>query len=106
MVQAAEHRSSNNLPNALNLSAHWGILAQGKVRAVLVVAQQIGEAFPWDETPRYLARDRDGIYGTTVRRRIRGIGHSGPADLARVDPGKMGMRSDSSARSGGRASTT
>jgi putative transposase len=26
-------------------------------------AQQIGEAFPWDEAPRYLLRDRDSIYG-------------------------------------------
>ncbi len=26
-------------------------------------AQQIVEAFPWDTAPRYLLRDRDGIYG-------------------------------------------
>ncbi len=25
--------------------------------------QQIAEAFPWDTAPRYLLRDRDGIYG-------------------------------------------
>jgi hypothetical protein len=24
--------------------------------------QQIREAFPWDQTPRYLLRDRDAIY--------------------------------------------
>ena len=27
-------------------------------------AHQLVEAFPWDSAPRYLLRDRDGIYGT------------------------------------------
>ncbi len=27
------------------------------------IAQQLTEAFPWTEAPRYLIRDRDGIYG-------------------------------------------
>jgi hypothetical protein len=26
-------------------------------------AQQVVEAFPWNEAPRYLVRDRDRIYG-------------------------------------------
>jgi putative transposase len=26
--------------------------------------QQMREAFPWDQAPRYLRRDRDAIYGT------------------------------------------
>ena len=34
-------------------------------------AQQIVEAFPWDEAPAYLLRDRDGICGEEVQRRIR-----------------------------------
>jgi len=38
------------------------------------VAQQITEAFPWNEAPRYLIRDRDGIYGAAVRRRLRAMG--------------------------------
>jgi hypothetical protein len=38
------------------------------------IAQQITEAFPWDETPRYLIRDRDGIYGAVVPRRLRAMG--------------------------------
>jgi transposase InsO family protein len=38
------------------------------------IAQQITEAFPWNETPRYLIRDQDGIYGPTVRRRLRAMG--------------------------------
>src|SRR5262245_59279370 len=38
------------------------------------VARQIVEAFPWDEAPRYLVRDRDTVYGEVVRRRLRGLG--------------------------------
>ena len=38
------------------------------------VARQIVEAFPWDETPRYLLRDRDGVYGQAVKRRLRRFG--------------------------------
>ena len=36
-------------------------------------AQQIVEAFPFDTAPRYLLRDRDGIYGDTVKRRIKSL---------------------------------
>ena len=38
------------------------------------VARQITEAFPWSEAPRYLIRDRDGIYGAIVTRRLRAMG--------------------------------
>ena len=38
------------------------------------IARQITEAFPWNEAPRYLIRDRDGIYGSVVRRRLRAMG--------------------------------
>jgi transposase InsO family protein len=37
-------------------------------------AQQIVEAFPWDVAPRYLLRDRDGVYGEEFVRRVEGIG--------------------------------
>jgi len=30
------------------------------------IARQITEAFPWDDAPQYLIRDRDRIYGTIV----------------------------------------
>ena len=30
------------------------------------IARQITEAFPWNEAPRYLVRDRDQIYGSLV----------------------------------------
>src|ERR1700716_912640 len=38
------------------------------------VARQITEAFPWDEAPHYLIRDRDRIYGIVVTRRLRAMG--------------------------------
>jgi transposase InsO family protein len=37
-------------------------------------AQQITEAFPWDEAPRYLLRDRDEVYAAEFRRRVRNMG--------------------------------
>ena len=36
-------------------------------------AQQIVEAFPFDSAPRYLIRDRDSIYGTRFRNRVRSL---------------------------------
>jgi transposase InsO family protein len=38
------------------------------------VARQITEAFPWNEAPRYLIRDRDRIDGIVVTRRLRSMG--------------------------------
>src|SRR3984893_10997501 len=38
------------------------------------VARQITEAFPWNEAPRYMIRDRDLIYGSVVMRRLRAMG--------------------------------
>jgi putative transposase len=37
-------------------------------------AQQMVEAFPWDEAPQYLLRDRDRVYGTDFRQRVRNMG--------------------------------
>jgi len=37
-------------------------------------AQQIVEAFPHEEAPRFLLRDRDSIYGGKFRRRVQGLG--------------------------------
>jgi putative transposase len=37
-------------------------------------AQQVIDAFPWDEAPRYLLRDRDCIYSATFRLRVRHMG--------------------------------
>ena len=38
------------------------------------IARQITEAFPWDEAPVYLIRDRDRAYGTIFVRRVRAMG--------------------------------
>ena len=45
-------------------------------------AQQITEAFPFDEAPRYMIRDRDGIYGDFFRKRVKNIG----IDEVRIAP--------------------
>src|SRR5207245_7452473 len=35
------------------------------------IARQITEVFAWNEAPRYLIWDRDGVYGAAVTRRLR-----------------------------------
>ena len=37
-------------------------------------AQQLREAFPFDQIPRYLLRDRDGIFGSEFRRDVKAMG--------------------------------
>lgn len=37
-------------------------------------AQQMVEAFPFDSVPRYVIRDRDGIYGSGFRSRVHSMG--------------------------------
>ena len=54
------------------------------------IAQQIIEAFPWDEAPRYLIRDRDRLYGAVCRRRIRAMGIRDKP----ISPGSTHMRSE------------
>jgi hypothetical protein len=36
--------------------------------------QQLREAFPFDQLPRYLLRDRDAIFGDEFREQVRGMG--------------------------------
>jgi len=50
---------------------HFNITAHP---TALWTAQQITEAFPFDEAPRYLLRDRDGSYGEAFRKRIKNMG--------------------------------
>ena len=38
------------------------------------IANQLTEACGWEQTPRYLIRDRDGAYGEIFVRRVRSIG--------------------------------
>ena len=60
------------------------ILQHGRRRLVRVgitssptpewIAGQVTEAFPWDEAPKNLVRDRDRAYGLDYKRRIRAMG--------------------------------
>jgi hypothetical protein len=52
------------------------------------VARQITEAFPWNEVPRYMIRDRDRIYSNVVTRRLRAMGIR-DRPLHRRRPGRM-----------------
>jgi transposase InsO family protein len=38
------------------------------------IAGQVTDAFPWEEAPRHLLRDRDGVFGSAYTRRIRAMG--------------------------------
>jgi transposase InsO family protein len=38
------------------------------------IARQITDAFPWDEAPEYMIRDRDGCYGQAVTKRLAAMG--------------------------------
>jgi transposase InsO family protein len=38
------------------------------------IAGQVTDAFPWEEAPRHLLRDRDGAFGSAYTRRIRAMG--------------------------------
>ncbi len=38
------------------------------------IARQITDAFPWNEAPRHLIRDRDAVYGQVVTRRLKTMG--------------------------------
>jgi transposase InsO family protein len=38
------------------------------------IANQLTEAFPWDEAPQHLIRDRDGAYGSSYIRRVHAMG--------------------------------
>jgi putative transposase len=37
-------------------------------------AQQIVDAFPYEEVPRFLLRDRDGVYGEQFQTRVKNMG--------------------------------
>jgi putative transposase len=57
-------------------------------------ALQLTQAFPFDTAPRFIIRDRDGIYGDAVRRAIASLGSEGlakdsPAGRA-VEPSELG----------------
>jgi putative transposase len=50
---------------------HWNIMEHPTEEWTV---KQLREAFPWDEAPRYLIRDRDAIFGKGVGAMIQGMG--------------------------------
>ena len=50
---------------------HFNVTAHPTARWT---GQQIVEAFPYDEAPRFIIRDRDGIYGHDFRERVKHMG--------------------------------
>jgi transposase InsO family protein len=54
------------------------------------IARQITEAFPWEEPPEHLIRDRDRIFGTLFRRRLRAMGIR-DKPIARASPWQNGF---------------
>jgi putative transposase len=50
---------------------HFNVTAHPTARWT---AQQVIEAFPFDEAPRFLIRDHDGIYGLDFRERVKHMG--------------------------------
>jgi transposase InsO family protein len=50
---------------------HFGVTANPTAEWT---AQQMTEAFPWDEAPRFLIRDRHRTYGQTFRDRVTAMG--------------------------------
>jgi len=53
---------------------HWNVTSDPGAHWT---AQQIIEAFPEDTAPKYMMRDRDGIYGDHFRRRVESLGIEG-----------------------------
>jgi putative transposase len=41
----------------------------------MIDAGQLREAFPFDQLPRYLLRDRDAIFGNDSREQVRDMGN-------------------------------
>ncbi len=56
------------------------------------IARQVTEAFPWDEAPRYLIRDRDGAFSPAYTRRIRAMGNPRSSDRRSVTLAKRTRR--------------
>jgi transposase InsO family protein len=61
LILAHDRRRVLHLNVTTNPSADW-------------TAQQIVEAFPWNDAPAYLLRDRDSIYGARFQQRVKSIG--------------------------------
>src|ERR1700704_3249365 len=61
VILRRERRRLISLSVTANPTAEW-------------IARQITDAFPWDEAPDYLIRDRDASYGQAVTKRLTAMG--------------------------------
>jgi putative transposase len=61
VVLAHDRRRILSINVTSNPSASW-------------TANQIVQAFPWESAPRYLLRDRDGVYGSSFRHCVHNLG--------------------------------
>jgi transposase InsO family protein len=61
LVLAHDRRTIRHFNVTSNPTAEW-------------TARQITEAFPEDSAPRYMIRDRDGVYGDVFRSRVKAMG--------------------------------
>jgi putative transposase len=59
------------LSHARRRVVHFGVTEHPTQKWTL---QQLREAFPWDQEPRYLLRDRDAIYGSEFAAITKGMG--------------------------------
>ena len=57
--------------NARRVVAHFNVTTSPSAEWT---GQQIVNAFPWDTAPRYLLRDRDGVYGQAFVERVKSMG--------------------------------
>jgi len=74
------HRADGDLPGPVRLRVlsherrrvvHFGVTEHPQRSGTM---QQMREAFPWDQAPRYLLRDRDAIYGKDFAAMTRDMG--------------------------------
>jgi hypothetical protein len=74
------HGADDHLPGAIGISGagsrprrivHFNVPAPPTAEWT---GQQLREAFPFDQIPRYLLRDGDGIFGREFRRDVAAIG--------------------------------
>lgn len=57
--------------NARRFAVHFNVTTSPSAEWT---GQQIINAFPWDTAPRYLLRDRDGVYGKAFVERVNSMG--------------------------------
>ena len=69
VILAHDRRRVRHFNITAHPSAHW-------------TAQQVVEACPWETAPRFLLRDRDGVYGTYFRTRLAAVGIEEVLDCA------------------------